>query len=192
MFKDDSSDIAKSTAYIRKTPSPSGDPADNLEMLSIPQVTEPESMNNQEEEPAVEETESPQMNGWVCLGLLLSVTAVRPSTPAAELMALTVIGLQLVGVTAEFLVGSINGLTESGHITKEFVSIILLPIVGNAAGASLILLYDQLQLTVSVFILLHRTCVRCDCCHKGQNDPEYRRRRGFQYRAQLSPSHPFH
>ena len=41
---------------------------------------------------------------------------------------------QFVAVTAEYLVDSIDGLTESGHISKEFVSIILLPIVGNAAG----------------------------------------------------------
>ena len=44
------------------------------------------------------------------------------------------IPLQLVAVTAEWLVSSIDGLTESGHISKEFVGIILLPIVGNAAG----------------------------------------------------------
>jgi Ca2+:H+ antiporter len=39
-----------------------------------------------------------------------------------------------VAITAEFLVDSINGITESGHISKEFVGLILLPIVGNAAG----------------------------------------------------------
>jgi Ca2+:H+ antiporter len=39
----------------------------------------------------------------------------------------------LVAVTAEFLVDSIDGLTESGWISKEFVGLILLPIVGNAA-----------------------------------------------------------
>ena len=43
--------------------------------------------------------------------------------------------IQLVAVTAEWLVDSINGLTDSGHITKEFVGVILLPIVGNAAGS---------------------------------------------------------
>ncbi len=44
---------------------------------------------------------------------------------------------QLVAVTAEFLVASIDGLTDSGKISKEFVGLILLPIVGNAAGAPL-------------------------------------------------------
>ena len=37
-------------------------------------------------------------------------------------------------MTAEFLVDSIDGLTASGAIRQEFVGIILLPIVGNAAG----------------------------------------------------------
>ena len=41
---------------------------------------------------------------------------------------------QIVAVTAEWLVDSIDGLTDSGHISKEFVGLILLPIVGNAAG----------------------------------------------------------
>jgi Ca2+:H+ antiporter len=42
--------------------------------------------------------------------------------------------LQVVAVTAEWLVDSIDGMTSSGNISKEFVGIILLPIVGNAAG----------------------------------------------------------
>ena len=46
--------------------------------------------------------------------------------------------LQLVAVTAEFLVGSIEGVAETGHIQKEFIGIILLPIVGNAAGTLLV------------------------------------------------------
>ena len=37
--------------------------------------------------------------------------------------------VQLVAVTAECLVESINGLTDTGHISKEFVGVILLPIV---------------------------------------------------------------
>ena len=39
-------------------------------------------------------------------------------------------------MTAEFLVDSIDGLTDNGNISKEFVGVILLPIVGNAAGTS--------------------------------------------------------
>lgn len=41
---------------------------------------------------------------------------------------------KIVAVTAEFLVDSIDGLTDTGHISKEFVGLVLLPIVGNAAG----------------------------------------------------------
>jgi hypothetical protein len=44
--------------------------------------------------------------------------------------------VQIVAVTAEWLVDSIDGLTQGGGITKEFVGVILLPIVGNAAGLS--------------------------------------------------------
>ena len=39
-------------------------------------------------------------------------------------------------MTTAFLVDSIDGLTASGAIGKEFVGIILLPVVGNAAGVS--------------------------------------------------------
>jgi Ca2+:H+ antiporter len=46
-------------------------------------------------------------------------------------------GLQTVAVTAEFLVDSIDGLTQSGHISKGFVGLILLPFVGDAASRSL-------------------------------------------------------
>ena len=45
---------------------------------------------------------------------------------------------QLVAVTAEFLVDSINGMVEGGNISKEFIGLILLPIVGNAAGETVI------------------------------------------------------
>ncbi|KAH9014308.1 calcium/proton exchanger [Lactarius pseudohatsudake] len=61
-----------------------------------------------------EEEEKPQMSSQMAIALLVVVTVI-------------------VAITAEFLVGSIDGLTESGQISKEFVGLILLPIVGNAA-----------------------------------------------------------
>jgi Ca2+:H+ antiporter len=64
--------------------------------------------------PVEEETEDPQMSVPVTLGLLVAVTV-------------------LVAVTAEFLVDSISGLTANGTISRQFVGVILLPIVGNAA-----------------------------------------------------------
>jgi Ca2+:H+ antiporter len=65
---------------------------------------------------------------------------------------------QLVAITAEWLVDSINGLTESGTITKEFVGMILLPIVGNAAGWCFVSASYLAWLNV-YFIIEHVTAV---------------------------------
>ncbi|BGP17887.1 hypothetical protein JCM10213_000965 [Rhodosporidiobolus nylandii] len=62
----------------------------------------------------LDEHEEPKLSVWFALGLLCVTTAVT-------------------GVTAEFLVSSIDGLTESTSINREFVALILLPVVGNAA-----------------------------------------------------------
>jgi len=78
----------------------------------------------------------PYMSVAVCLGLLAAVTV-------------------LVAVTAEFLVDSINGLTASGVIKKEFVGVILLPIVGNAAEhvtAVTVSVKDKLTLSLGVAV----------------------------------------
>ncbi|KAF8997501.1 Sodium/calcium exchanger protein-domain-containing protein, partial [Cyathus striatus] len=83
-----------------------------------------------------EEEEAPSMNVPVTIGLLVVVTA-------------------LVAVTAEWLVGSIDGLTNSGKISKEFVGIILLPIVGNAAEhvtAVTVSVKDKLTLSIGVAV----------------------------------------
>jgi len=61
------------------------------------------------------------------------VDAEKPEMGIQTTIALLVIVTVLVSVTAEFLVDSIDGLTSSGHISKGFVGLILLPIVGNAA-----------------------------------------------------------
>ncbi|KAJ7820156.1 calcium/proton exchanger, partial [Mycena olivaceomarginata] len=89
-----------------------------------------------DEEGEEEEEEAPQLNGRVCFGLMVVVTA-------------------LVAVTAEFLVGSINGLNESGRISKEFVGVILLPIVGNAAehvSAVTVAVKDKMNLSIGVAV----------------------------------------
>jgi Ca2+:H+ antiporter len=60
-----------------------------------------------------------------------------------------------VAVTAEFLVDSINGMTETGKIGKEFVGVILLPIVGNAAEhvtAVTVSVKDKLTLSLGVAV----------------------------------------
>ncbi|KAJ3565778.1 hypothetical protein NP233_g7422 [Leucocoprinus birnbaumii] len=82
----------------------------------------------------VSEVETPAVLAWVALVLLVVVTA-------------------LVGVTAEFLVDSIQGVTSQGGIQVEFVGIILLPIVGNAAEhvtAVTVSVKDKLNLSLSV------------------------------------------
>ena len=56
-----------------------------------------------------DEEEQPAINLWSCIILLL-------------------IDAALVGVTAEWLVDSINGLVAGGHITEQWVGLILLPI----------------------------------------------------------------
>jgi len=61
-----------------------------------------------------EEVEKPEMGMNTTIILLIVVTV-------------------LVAITAEFLVDSIDELTSTGHISKGFVGLILLPIVGNAA-----------------------------------------------------------
>ncbi|KAF8841772.1 calcium proton exchanger [Paxillus ammoniavirescens] len=84
----------------------------------------------------LEQTEDPQMSVAVSLGLLVAVTV-------------------LVAVTAEFLVDSINGMTESAGIPKEFVGVILLPIVGNAAEhvtAVTVSVKDKLTLSLGVAV----------------------------------------
>lgn len=52
--------------------------------------------------------------------------------PWAALAVLVVITL-LVAVCADYLVGSIDAIVEEAHISKTFIGLILIPIVGNAA-----------------------------------------------------------
>lgn len=52
-----------------------------------------------------------------------------PIVAAAVLVVITL----LVAVCAEYLVDSIDSIVESAHISKTFIGLILLPIVGNAA-----------------------------------------------------------
>ncbi|KAI1797366.1 calcium/proton exchanger [Ganoderma leucocontextum] len=91
-------------------------------------VSQPESEDEGEE--------TPQMSVGLTIGLLVVVTVI-------------------VAVTAEWLVDSINGLTASGKISKEFVGMILLPIVGNAAEhvtAVTVSVKDKLTLSLGVAV----------------------------------------
>jgi len=86
--------------------------------------------------PPEEAEEKPQLSVVVTVILLASVTV-------------------LVAVTAEWLVDSINGLASSGSISKEFIGLILLPIVGNAAEhvtAVTVSVKDKLTLSLGVAV----------------------------------------
>ena len=70
-------------------------------------------------------------------------------------IVLLVVVTVFVAVTAEWLVDSIGGLTDGGGISKEFIGLILLPIVGNAAEhvtAVTVSVKDKLTLSLGVAV----------------------------------------
>jgi len=83
-----------------------------------------------------EDEEEPQMSPWPAAAVLVVVTI-------------------LVAVCAEYLVDSIDSLVETAHISKTFVGLILLPIVGNAAEhvtAVVVAVKDKMDLAMGVAI----------------------------------------
>ncbi|GAA5967451.1 hypothetical protein JCM3765_001879 [Sporobolomyces pararoseus] len=103
-----------------------------------PSVRRPRVIEEAAEDPEEEEEEEvPQLNIWSALILLVVVTV-------------------LVAFTAEFLVSSINGLTEAHpEVSTEWVALILLPIVGNAAEhvtAVSVSVHDKLDLSLGVAV----------------------------------------
>ncbi|KAL7421512.1 Vacuolar calcium ion transporter [Cryptotrichosporon argae] len=84
-----------------------------------------------------EGAEQPQMNMVVTVGVM-------------------VLDAVLVGVTAEFLVDSIDGMVASNpSLSSEWVGLILLPIIGNAAEhytAVAVSVKDKLDLSISVAV----------------------------------------
>ena len=87
-------------------------------------------------EPEEEDEEVPELSLPMTIGLLFFVTV-------------------LVAVTAEWLVDSIDGLASGGGISKEFIGLILLPIVGNAAEhatAVTVSVKDKLTLSLGVAV----------------------------------------
>lgn len=74
-----------------------------------------------------------------------------PVAAAGVLVVVTV----AVAICAEYLVDSIDSLVETAHISKTFVGLILLPIVGNAAEhvtAVVVALKDKMDLAMGVAI----------------------------------------
>ncbi|KAN0120750.1 Sodium/calcium exchanger domain containing protein [Russula decolorans] len=64
----------------------------------------------------------------------------EPEMGLQTTIALLAIVTLLLAVTTEFLVDSIDGLTSSGHLSKGFVGLILLPNVGNAADHVIVIM----------------------------------------------------
>lgn len=74
-----------------------------------------------------------------------------PWAAAAVLVIVTI----AVSVCADYLVDSIDSIVEKAHISKTFVGLILLPIVGNAAEhvtAIVVAVKDKMDLAMGVAI----------------------------------------
>ncbi|KAI8827275.1 uncharacterized protein EV422DRAFT_34358 [Fimicolochytrium jonesii] len=85
---------------------------------------------------AAEEEEEPNMTLPASIALLIAVTL-------------------LVSLCGEYLVGSIEEVTEKWHLSQVFVGLILLPIVGNAAEhvtAVTVAMKDKMDLVIGVAI----------------------------------------
>lgn len=74
-----------------------------------------------------------------------------PWAAGAALVLVTI----LVAICAEFLVGSIDAIVEEAHISKTFIGLILIPIVGNAAEhvtAVIVAYKNKMDLAIGVAI----------------------------------------
>lgn len=74
--------------------------------------------------------------------------------PVAAAVALLVVTV-IVAVCAEYLVDSIDSIVETAHISKTFIGLVLLPIVGNAAEhvtAVVVAYKDKMDLAINVAI----------------------------------------
>lgn len=83
-----------------------------------------------------DEEEDPQLAFPVAIGTLVGATV-------------------LIAFCAEFLVDSIDYVTTQGHISQEFLGLILLPIVGNAAEhatAVTVAIKDKMDLAIGVAV----------------------------------------
>lgn len=83
-----------------------------------------------------EEEEEPQLHFWVALFTLAASTAI-------------------IALCAEFMVDSIDSITQNGALSEEFVGLILLPIVGNAAEhvtAVTVAVKDKMDLAIGVAV----------------------------------------
>ena len=81
-----------------------------------------------------------------------------PEEPNLSLIGAIVtlcVATALVGICAEFMVSGIGSVTKSGGISPEFVGLILIPIVGNAAEhatAVTVAIKDKMDLAIGVAV----------------------------------------
>ncbi|PHH75544.1 hypothetical protein CDD80_2299 [Ophiocordyceps camponoti-rufipedis] len=78
-----------------------------------------------------------------------------PSMSAPAAAAVLVVVTILVAICADYLVGSIDHIVATAHISKAFLGMILIPIVGNAAEhvtAVVVALRDKMDLAMGVAI----------------------------------------
>ncbi|OHW89517.1 Ca2+:H+ antiporter [Colletotrichum incanum] len=71
---------------------------------------------------------------------------------AAVVLAVTTV---LVAICADYLIESINPIVETAHVSKNFIGIIVIPIVGNAAEhvtAVLMAIRDKMDLAINIAI----------------------------------------
>ncbi|KAF8625549.1 hypothetical protein AX15_005316 [Amanita polypyramis BW_CC] len=140
LYDDNRGDVFQSTKYdLKKKKKAKADEADAATNTAQSITGSNDGTPTDEERGTKDDNDSeemPEMNLIVALLLLVGVTV-------------------LVAVTSEFLVDSINGLTATGTITEEFVGLILLPIVGNAAEhvtAVTVSVKDKLNLSLGVAV----------------------------------------
>jgi len=79
----------------------------------------------------------------------------EPQLHFAVAVATLTISTVIIAFCAEFMVGSIDAVTEGLGISKEFVGLILLPIVGNAAEhatAVTVAIKDKMDLAIGVAV----------------------------------------
>ena len=78
-------------------------------------------------------------------------TLLGPWSAGAVLVVVTI----MVAICADFLVGSIDAIVEKAHISKTFIGLILIPIVGNAAEhvtAVIVAYKNKMDLAIGVAV----------------------------------------
>lgn len=80
---------------------------------------------------------------------------VQPKVKFQFALGMLLLMTALAGVTAEWLVDSIDGLTATGNVSREFVGLILLPVIGNSVEhitAVTVSVKDKLNLSMSIAV----------------------------------------